>query len=232
MGFYEDLKDTAKELANQKQILTSETDLKVLDERMRLFKYVMSVIRDAKFITRSDAREKFQYFINSEFSYQITAEKFNTSVGSVKSSMSQHTKLIINAIGKETLDMIRSGDIEQVKKFLKAKHYAFAFELLYDDSLLSLLKDSLPEPSDIVGFNFSDCDKEIQFLAKYSKPNIQSELLDLDFVKLATLIQALKADSHLLNNKREAIVAYLEDKISEFDFLIKMSEAGEEDVYF
>lgn len=132
---------------------------------------------------RKTVREKLQYWVNSNYNYQLVAQKYNTDVNSIKVMVSRADaalrKILSEPVGLIVNNHIMDGWIIYCINTKQADVCALFGRPLSMD---------FPTPCISSGYNLTECKAEIKFLRMYNYHTIaeQQKLLDSD--KLAYLL--------------------------------------------
>lgn len=150
-----------------------------------MLQYLMQI---KKYIVKGDwarttVREKLQFWVNSQYNYQHTADKYKTDVNSIKVLVSRADSTLRNTL-EEPVSLIADGNIMD-------GWIAFCINTKQLDVCAIFgrpISMDFPQPDITGNFNLSDCKAEIAFLKKYNYHAIAEQLKLLDENKLAYLL--------------------------------------------
>lgn len=133
---------------------------------------------------RKTVRDKFVFWVRSDFNYTLTATKYKTNENSLRVTISR-ADAVLSKIMRKPLEQIANGNVNDGWVEYNFNINKMDLYELFGRPVLM----TTPKPSDLeMCFSLDDCKAEIRFLRAHNSYEIRKEMEALDQQKLAYLL--------------------------------------------
>ena len=156
-----------------------------------LLEEIIEYVDSMEWLSRESLKSKITFFIKSGYDYSKFTEEFDISYESAKNSIKWAAKKLREKIGSNTLSLIKNGYIDEARMAF----YVGTGKLNRDDLFVKDLVDILPKAKYCVGYDLTDCIKEISILKNLSQKRLAYYDAVMDRDKMAFLMDVLENNS-------------------------------------
>ena len=187
---------------------------KKLDALLELLDYVKS----GDWASTKKAKERMLYTMQN--GNEAAAEKFETTLASVKVSMSQYSTTIRNIIGGDTIQLILDGKVDEGLTQFRCRTGNLTLDTLMLHRPMTVFTKDYDITKEI---KLSDCKYEMEVIHKYLDSTYQKDIAQCDKNKLGYLKHLMSTDiGHA--DERALLVKYLLGDMSITDVLSNLEK--------
>lgn len=185
-------------------------------DKMKLLKMIIHFIKtDA--IKQAPAKAKLDALMTTHFDYVRVASMFNTTVNSIKASISYLSKSIESKVGVDTLDLLLAGDLESAKSNFQACSNIYNLNDLVIGDIANRIPFRVPKEMDL-----GCCIGELEFLKSVNLPYIRKEFTNLSLEKLILIKYILETSDSRYTHEKQLLHAYILGNMSRENFLFSL----------
>lgn len=197
------VKNTKREIHTLKTAGGSETEEIALQKRLDALNEVLGYIKSGEWASTKKAKERMIFTMKN--GNEAAAEKYETTLSSIKVSMSQYSTTIRNIIGVDTIQLIMDGKVEEGLTQFRCRTGTLTLDTLMLHRPMTVFTRDYDISQDI---KLSDCRVEMEFIHKYLDSSYQRDVERCDKNKLAYIKHLMSTDiGHA--DERAALVKYL-----------------------
>ena len=185
-------------------------------DKMKLLRDIIQFIKTDG-VKQAPAKAKLDALMTTHFDYARVASMFNTTVNSIKASISYLSKSIESKVGVDTLDLLLAGDIESAKSNFQACSNIYNLNDLVIGEIANRIPFRVPKELDLGG-----CIGELEFLKSVSLPYIKKEFTNLSLEKLILIRYILETSDSRYSNEKRLLHACILGNMSRENFLFSL----------
>ena len=185
-------------------------------DKMKLLKMIIQFIK-TEGVKQAPAKAKLDAIMTTHFDYARVASMFNTTVNSIKASISYLSKSIESNVGVDTLDLLLAGDLESARSNFQACSNIYNLNDLIIGDIANRIPLRVPKEMDL-----GCCIGELEFLKSVSLPYIRKEFTNLSLEKLILIRYILETSDSRYSNEKRLLHAYILGNMSRENFLFSL----------
>ena len=185
-------------------------------DKMKLLKTIIQFIK-TEGVKQAPAKAKLDAIMTTHFDYARVASMFNTTVNSIKASISYLSKSIESKVGVDTLDLLLAGDLESARSNFQACSNIYNLNDLIIGDIANRIPLRVPKEMDL-----GCCIGELEFLKSVSLPYIRKEFTNLSLEKLILIRYILETSDSRYSNEKRLLHAYILGNMSRENFLFSL----------
>lgn len=217
MIIFKELQKQLKKVEGKLLISQTEEDIKRWKEKREYLKKVESYIKEGEWLGYGVSKEKLRYYIETGCSYERTAEHFETTVPSVKTSLWRMAKKVEEVVDRGVIENIMELEVEDLKE-IKVKERQILGEL--ETTILSSVLEELPKGKRVEGVvDINKYKKELMFLQMYSEKKMRSYLNKIDKENMSELLGLLGCKGE--EYEKKLALKYIRGEIKKWEELEK-----------
>lgn len=155
-------------------------------------------------VKRGTAKAKLDALMQTHFDYERVGAMFNTSANSIQASMSYLSKNLENKVGKDTIDLLLSGKVEESISNFETCSNTYLLEELILMEFSERIPITLPRQVSI-----ADCGRELEFLRSINIASLRQQFASLELEKFILIRYILESRDGRYKSERQAIHQYL-----------------------
>ena len=199
-----------------------------LENKQDLLNELVEYVNSMDWLTRVKTKERISFFIKSGYDYEALCKEFSLSYVSAKNAVKWASKQLRKKIGVDTIQLIRSGFIEEAR----VAFYVGSGKISRENLFLSEMVDILPESKFSAAYTLQDCLSELVYLRKISLNYIERHAEKVNVNKLAYLLSLIEGSSKKAVWLRPYIIDMLQGYIKIEDLLVMEEKIKEENLIY
>ncbi|MDY3368521.1 hypothetical protein [Zhenhengia yiwuensis] len=185
-------------------------------DKMKLLRDIIQFIKTDG-VKQAPAKAKLDAIMTAHFDYARVASMFNTTVSSIKASISYLSKSIESKVGVDTLDLLLAGDIESARSNFQACSNIYNLNDLIIGDIANRIPFRVPK-----AINLGDCVSELEFLKSVSLPYIRKEFTNLSLEKLILIKYILETSDSRYTHEKQLLHAYILGNMSMEELVVSL----------
>ncbi|MDA3733941.1 hypothetical protein PBV87_20925 [Niameybacter massiliensis] len=185
-------------------------------DKMKLLKMIIQFIK-TEGVKQAPAKAKLDALMKTHFDYARVASMFNTTVNSIKASISYLSKSIESKVGVDTLDLLLAGDIESARANFQACSNIYNLNDLIIGDIANRIPFHVPKEMDL-----GDCVRELEFLKSVSLPYIREGFTNLSLEKLILIRYILETSDSRYSNEKRLLHVYILGNMSMEELVVSL----------
>jgi hypothetical protein len=213
---FKELERAIKEVKNKITVLPDDDISGMREEEQMKLALLLEMddhMRGFHWLSGDKAKEKIKAVLKSTYNYSQVAKDYETTVESLKASVSRASRLLEKRLGgKDAIEKILKGSKTSVKTSLT--HFKVSSGTLDPEALLLPdLLAKLPKGEEDSSISIIDCEKELRLLKYFAHKNIDSVISRVNESKLALLRLVLDRGSNY-EYERALLFQFFEEDIT------------------
>lgn len=191
----------------------TQTELDLAKFKLTVLRDIELTIYEAHYVAQEPARERIQYFMDSNFDYHTVAEKVGTTISSVKSTISQLNKKAVEVVGDDTIKLVAEGLIETALTRYKHGNNKFITNTLILNEVMTIM----PAPKDKTITSMASVKNEIKILKILTHNQVHKYLKGLNEDNLAFIRYILEVNDEKYTYEKEILRHYFKGTLMSLD---------------
>ena len=214
-----------KSLSKEHNSVKNNPDEAVAAKR-ELLEEIVEYVNSLSWLSRAKTKDKVRFFIKSGYDYEALCKEFGITYESAKNAMKWASKQLKAKIGRNTIQLIKFGYIEEAR----IAFYVGIGKISRDNLFVSELNGILPESKYSAIYNLQDCIAELALLRKMSLAYLDKYAEGVDSSKLAYLLSLIEGDSRKATWLRPYIINMIQG-YTKLEDLLAMEEKIKKEKY-
>lgn len=214
-----------KSLSKEHNSVKNNPDKAVAVKR-ELLEEIVEYVNSLSWLSRTKTKDKVRFFIKSGYDYEALCKEFGITYESAKNAIKWASKQLKAKIGRNTVQLIRFGYIEEAR----VAFYVGIGKISRDNLFVSDLNGILPESKYSAIYTLQDCIAELALLRKMSLAYLDKYAEGVDSSKLAYLLSLIEGDSRKATWLRPYIINMIQG-YTKLEDLLAMEEKIKKEKY-
>lgn len=214
-----------KSLSKEHNSVKNNPDEAVAAKR-ELLEEIVEYVNSLGWLSRTKTKDKVRFFIKSGYDYEALCKEFGITYESAKNAIKWASKQLKAKIGRNTVQLIRFGYIEEAR----IAFYVGVGKISRDNLFVSDLNNLLPESKYSAIYDLQDCIAELALLRKMSLAYLKKYSDKIDNKKMAYLLSLIEGDSRKATWLRPYIINTIQG-YTKIEDLLAMEEKIKKDKY-
>ena len=214
-----------KSLSKEHNSVKNNPDEAVAAKR-ELLEEIVEYVNSLSWLSRTKTKDKVRFFIKSGYDYEALCKEFGITYESAKNAIKWASKQLKAKIGRNTVQLIRFGYIEEAR----VAFYVGIAKISRDNLFVSDLNGILPESKYSAIYTLQDCIAELALLRKMSLAYLSKYAEKVDRSKLAYLLSLIEGDSRKATWLRPYIINMIQG-YTKLEDLLAMEEIIKKEKY-
>lgn len=179
-----------KALSKEYNSVKDNPDVAVAEKR-ELLEEIVKYVNSMTWLSRKATKEKISFYIKSGYDYDALCKEFDITYEAAKNAVKWASKQLKSKIGRNTVQLIRFGYIEEAR----VAFYVGIGKISRDNLFISDLNGILPESKYSAIYDLQDCVAELALLRKMSRAYLKKYADKVDSKKMSYLLSLIEGDS-------------------------------------
>ena len=179
-----------KALSKEYNSVKDNPDAAVAEKR-ELLEEIVKYVNSMTWLSRKATKEKISFYIKSGYDYDSLCKEFDITYEAAKNAVKWASKQLKAKIGRNTVQLIRFGYIEEAR----VAFYVGIGRISRENLFVSDLNGVLPESKYSAIYNLQDCVAELVLLRRMSLAYFKKYADKVDSKKMAYLLSLIEGDS-------------------------------------
>lgn len=202
--FIKELYNAERTIRNNLTLLEKGSPEWLLEKsKMQVLGRIIKYIR-TEGVKRGTAKAKLNAIMQTHFDYERVGAMFNTSANSIQVSISYLSKNLESKVGKDTIDLLLAGQIDEAISNFRACSNIYSLDKLIPTEFAQKIPLKLPKTIDL-----TECNVELEFLRAISFSKVNKDFSKLDLEKLILIKYILQSRDKRYSDERQALYKYI-----------------------